>query len=144
MALPIGPVPACAMEPVAWSRPVLVGFGQGSQGRWWSGPAARHAHGLGVGAQHVGQCGPHAQDQDRQTGHDGGDRPRRPVHPGLGQQVVGHLPGHAEREGADRRPSGEPAGPGADYLVAGQPGARRVRRVGLNADRQGDGGVQVE
>jgi hypothetical protein len=65
LALPIGPVPACAMQPVAWSRPVLVGFGQGPQGRWWSGPAAQHAHGLGVGvgvgAQHVGQCGPHAR-----------------------------------------------------------------------------------
>ena len=41
----------------------------------------------------------------------GGDGPRRPRHPGLGHQVVGDLPGHAEREGADRRPLGEPAGP---------------------------------
>ena len=29
-------------------------------------------------------------------------------------------------------------------LVAGQPGAQRVRGVGLDADRQGDGGVQVQ
>ena len=86
----------------------------------------------------------HGQDQDRQAGHDGGDRPRRPGHPSLGHQVVGDLPGHAEREGADRRPLGEPAGPAADRLVAGQPGAQRVRRIGLDADRQGDRGVQVQ
>ena len=107
-------------------------------------PLSGASAGLGVGAQHVGQRGPHGQDQDRQAGHDGGDRPRRPCHPGLGQQVVGDLPGHAEREGADRRPLGEPAGPGADRVLAGQPGAQRVRRVGLDADRQGDGGVQVQ
>ena len=39
---------------------------------------------------------PMAEDQDRQAGHHGGDRPRRPGRPGLGHQMVGHLPGHAQ------------------------------------------------
>ena len=50
----------------------------------------------------------------------------------------------AESEGADRRPLGELPGPVADYLVAGQPGAQGVGGVGLDADREGDGGVQVQ
>ena len=100
--------------------------------------------GPGIGAQHVGQRGPHGQDQDRQAGHDRGDGPRCPRRSGLGQQVVGHLPGHAEREGADRGPLGEPAGPVADRVLAGQPGAQRVRGVRLHADGQGDGRVQVQ
>jgi hypothetical protein len=52
----------------------------------------------GVGAEHVRQRGAHGQDQDRQAGHEGGDRPRRLRRPGLGEQAVGDLPGHAERE----------------------------------------------
>jgi len=98
----------------------------------------------GVGAQHVGQRGPHGQDQDRQAGHDHGDGPWCPCRSGLGQQVVGDLPGHAERERADRGPLGKPPGPVADPGLAGQPGAQGVGGVGLDADREGDGGVQVE
>ena len=126
--------------------PVLVfgGPGQGPRGGRWPGPAVRCIGGLGVGSQHVRQRGPHAQDQDQQAGHGGRDRPRRPCHPSLGHQVVGDLPRHPEGERADRRPLGEPACPGADRRLAGQPGPRRVSRVGLDADRERDGGVQVE
>jgi len=49
--------------------------------------------------------------------------------------VVGDLPGHPEREREDRRPLGEPARPGADRVLGGQPGAQRVRGVGLDAGR---------
>ena len=98
------------------------------------GVSADSIKGRGVSAQHVRQRGPHAQDQDRQAGRHGGDRPRRPSHSGLGHQVIGDLPSHAQREGADRRPSGEPAGPRADRAVASQLGVQCVRRVGLDAD----------
>jgi hypothetical protein len=98
----------------------------------------------GIGAEHVSQRGPHGQDQDRQAGHDRGDGPWCPRRPGLGQQVVGHLSGHAECEGADRRPLSEPAGPAADRVLAAQPGTQRVRGVRLDADGQGDGRVQVQ
>ena len=47
-------------------------------------------------------------------------------------------------ERADRGPLGEPAGPGADRSARGQPGAQRVRGVGLDADGQGDGRVQMQ
>ena len=132
---------ACALV-LGWSCLVPGGPGRG----WSDGPGVVGPVrcGVSVGAQHVGQRGPHAQDQDRQAGHDGGDGPRCPCRPGLGQQVVGHLPGHAEREGADRRPLREPAGPGADPVLAGQPGAQRVHGVGLDADRQGDRHVDVQ
>ena len=132
------------LPPAVRTGPVLGGPGSGPRYCWWSGPAVRSIQRLGIGAEHVGQCGPHAQDQDRQAGHHRRDGPRRPRHPSLGHQVVGHLPGHAEREGADRGPPGEPACPGADRPIAGQPGAQRVRRVGLDADREGDGRVQVQ
>jgi hypothetical protein len=36
---------------------------------------------------------------------------------GLGQQVIGDLPGHPQRERADRRPLSEPARPGADRAI---------------------------
>jgi hypothetical protein len=39
-----------------------------------------------------------AQDQHRQAGHQGGDGPGRACRPGLGEQVVGDLFGHAERD----------------------------------------------
>jgi hypothetical protein len=132
--------------PAVWSGrpgPVLGELVRGPGHGWCAGPAVWVICG-GVGAQHVRQCGPHAQDQDREAGHDGGDRPRRPCHPALGQQVIGDLPGHPEREGEDRRPLGEPAGPGAHRMLAGQPRAQGVRGVGLDADREGDGGVQVQ
>ena len=128
-------------------RPCLVlgGPGRGPRYCWSSGPVVRSVRcGASIGAEHVGQRGPHGQDQDRQAGHDRGDGPRCPRRPGLGEQVVGHLPGHAEREGADRGPLGEPAGPAADRVLAGQPGAQRVRGVRLDADGQGDGRVQVQ
>ena len=53
----------------AWSVLVFGGPGQGPQDGRWSGPAVLCIRGLGVGAQHVRQRGPHAQDQDRQAGH---------------------------------------------------------------------------
>ena len=116
----------CGLVP---GRPCLVlgGPGRGPRYCWSSGPMVRCVRcGAGIGAQHVGQRGPHGQDQDRQAGHDRGDGPRRTRRPGLGQQVVGDLPGHAEREGADRGPLGEPAGPAAD---------RRARRPARRAAR---------
>ena len=131
----------------SWAAPAWSSADQAGDRRycWSSGPVVRCVRcGAGIGAQHVGQRGPHGQDQDRQAGHDRGDGPRCPRRPGLGQQVVGHLPGHAEREGADRGPLGEPAGPAADRVLAGQPGAQRVRGVRLHADGQGDGRVQVQ
>jgi hypothetical protein len=54
------------------------------------GHAVRGACG-GVGAEHVGQRGPHGQDQDRQAEHDSGDGHGARAVPGLGQQVVGDL-----------------------------------------------------
>ena len=117
---------------------VLGGPGRGPRYCWFSGPVVWSVRcGASVGAQHVGQGGPHGQDQDRQAGHDRGDGPRRPRRPGLGEQVVGDLSGHAEREGADRGPLGEPAGPVADRVLVGQPGAQRVRGVRLDADFAG-------
>ena len=136
-----GPDPARGAMGTAWSWSSADQAG-GPRYCWSSGPVVRC--GVRIGVQHVRQRGPHGQDQDRQAGHDRGDGPRRPRRPGLGQQVVGHLPGHAEREGADRGPPGEPAGPAADRVFPGKPGAQRVRGVRLDADRQGDGGVQVQ
>ncbi len=63
---------------------------------------------------------------------------------GLGEEVVGGLPGHAQEQGADRGPAGEPAGPGGDDGAGGQPGVQRVGGVGLDAGGQGDGGVQMQ
>ena len=119
-------------------RPCLVlgGPGRGPRYCWSAGHVVRCVRcGAGIGAEHVGQRGPHGQDQDRQAGHDHRDRPRRPRRPGLGQQVVGDLSGHAEREGADRGPLGEPAGPAADRVPVGQPGAQRVRGVRFHPRR---------
>ena len=114
-------------------------------GRWSPGAPGPGAVAIASARSMWASVVPMRQDQDRQAGHDRGDGPRRPRHPGLGQQVVGDLPGHAEREGADRGPPGEPAGPVADRRrSAGEPGAQRVRRVRLDADRQGDGRVQVQ
>jgi len=90
----------------------------------------------------VHQRGPRAQDQDRQAGYDGGDRPRHPCHPGLGHQVVGDCP--ACRARRSRSPTTwRTGGRCADHLVSGQPDVQRVRRVGFDADREGDGGAQV-
>ena len=59
------------------------------------------------------------------------------------RQMIGNLPGHVQREGADRRPLGKGARPDADHLVTGQPGAQRVRRVGLDADLPNERGVNI-
>ena len=67
---------------------------------------------MSVGAEHVGERGAHAQDQDRQAGHVGGDRPRRAGHPGLGEQVVGDLPGHAEQRASRSRTTWRTGGSG--------------------------------
>jgi hypothetical protein len=74
----------------------------GPRAGWSAGPAVRLVRRCGVLAQHVGQDGPHAQDQDREAGHEGGDAPRRPGDMVLVHQVKRDLPGHAERERADR------------------------------------------
>ena len=110
---------------LGWSRLVAGGPGRG----WSCGPGVVQSvrRCVSVSAQHVGQRGPHRQDQDRQAGHEGGHGPWRPRRPGLGQQVIGHLTGHPEREGADRRPLGEPAGPVADPSPRGP--ARRAART---------------
>jgi hypothetical protein len=71
------------------------------------GPAVRLVRSCGVLAQHVGQGGPHAQDQDREAGHESGDAPGRPGDVVLVHQVKRDLPGHAERERADRGPPGD-------------------------------------
>ena len=134
-----GPDPARGAWGAAWSWAasclVLGGPGGGPRYCRFSGPVVWSVRcGASIGAEHVGQRSPHGQDQDRQAGHDRGDGPRRPRRPGLGQEVVGHLSGHAECEGADRGPLGEPAGPVADRVPVGQPGAQRVRGVRLDAD----------
>jgi hypothetical protein len=123
---------------------VLVGLVRGPRGGWFGGLVPRCVRGCGVGAQHVGQGGPHGQDQYRQAGYDRGDGPRCLRRAGLGQQVIGDLPGHPEREGEDRGPFGEPAGAAADRVLGGQPGTQRVRGVGLDADGEGDASVQVQ
>jgi len=46
--------------------------------------------------------------------------------------------------GGDGGPAGEPPCPVADGRVAGEPGAQRERGVGLDADRQRDGRVDVQ
>ena len=55
----------------SWPGPGLAG----SRTAGWlrAGLAVRRVPGTGVGAEHVGQRGPHGQDQDRQAGHDSGD-----------------------------------------------------------------------
>jgi hypothetical protein len=69
----------------------------------WSGVAGLCVPGCcGVLAQHVGQGGPHAQYQNRKAGHEGGYDPGCPGDVVLVHQVERDLPGHAEREGADR------------------------------------------
>ena len=103
---PTSPNCGASRSSVAWSRLVLRGSGQGSQDGWWSGPAVRRIGGFGVGPQHVRQRGPHGEDQDRQARHDRGDRLRCSYHLGLGHQVVGDLPGHAECEGYLQPPPG--------------------------------------
>ena len=114
---------------------------RGPAHRPWSrtGPWRRHRRGACAPVR-----SPCTRDQDRQAGHDGGDSPRRWCGPGVGQQVRGDLPGHPEQERADRGPLREPACPRADRILAGQPGAQRVGRVRLDADRQSDGRVEMQ
>ena len=81
---------------------VLAGPARGPRVGRPAGPAVRLIRCCGVLAQHVGQGGPHAQDQDREAGHEGGDAPRCPGDVVLVHQVKRDLPGHAERERADR------------------------------------------
>jgi hypothetical protein len=89
---------ACRVVWLVARGPARAGLVFGARdGRSWRA-GARCARVRCVGAEQVGQRGPHGQDQDRQAGHDGGDGPGRPGRPGLGQQVVGDLPGHAEGE----------------------------------------------
>ena len=78
---------------------------------------------------------PHGQDQDGQARYDGGDRPRRPGHPGLGHQVVGDLPAmpSVNEQIADHL-ANRRVRPLMLSLVSGQPGAQRVRGVGLDTD----------
>ena len=95
-------------------------------------------------AESVGEGGAQAQDQDGQAGHGGGDAPWRMPGPGLGEEVVGDLPGHTQHQRADRGPAGEPAGPGGHRRAGGQPGPQCVGRISFDADRQGDRGVDVE
>jgi hypothetical protein len=83
-------------------RLVLGGPARGPRANWSAGSAVRLVRRCGVLAQHVGQDGPHAQDQDRQAGHEGGDAPGRPGDVVLVHQVERDLPGHAEREREDR------------------------------------------
>jgi len=110
-----------------------------------AGPGVVRLAGVaGVGVLEMGEGGAHAQDQDGQAGHGRGDGPRGVRHPGLGQEVVGGLPGHAQEQGRGRGPAGEPPGPVRYRGAGGEPGAQRVGGVGLDADRQGDGGVQVQ
>ena len=96
---------------------------------------------------------PHAGDgrgrrpcpgQDGQAGYRGGDAPRRVRFPGLGEEVVGDLPGHAQQQRADRGPAGESAGAGGHRGAGGQPGPQRVGGISLDADRQGDRGVEMQ
>ena len=76
------------------------------------------------------------QDTSTTTGH--GAR----VASGGGQQVIDHLAEHPERQGADRGPAGERAGP--LRRTRRQPRAERVRAVRLDADRQRDRGIEAQ
>ena len=102
------------------------------------------AGGRRVAADQVSERGPHAQDQDRKAGHQRRDLPGHPCHVRLGEQVIGHLPGHAQQQRADRGPAGEPPRPVGDDRAAGQPGAQREGRVRLHADWQSDGSIDVQ
>ena len=75
--------------------------------------------------------------------------PRQSAAPcGSSVSVVALAGWHRSSATTLRRPpagcAGEPAGPVADHLVSGQPGTQRVRGVGLDADREGDGSVQMQ
>lgn len=102
------------------------------------------ASGVAVGAQQVGQRGAHAEHQDWEAGHGGGDRPRCPVSVGLGQEVVADLTGHAQRQRSDGGPAGEAAGPRRYRGPGVQPCAQREGGVCLDSDGQRDGRVEVQ
>ena len=54
-----------------------------------------------VGVEEVGEGGGHAEDEDGQAGDGGGDGPGGVGGVGLGEEVVGDQPCHAEYQGAD-------------------------------------------
>ena len=97
-----------------------------------------------VRADHVGESGAHAEDQDWEAGDRRGDAPRRVPGMSLGQQVVGDLPGHAEDQGADCGPAGEAACPGGDRGAGGEPCTQRVSGISLDTHGQGNRGVQAQ
>ena len=88
--------------------------------------------------------GPHAENGDWQAGDQRGHFPGRPGRPTPFEQVIGDLPNDAEDHGGDGGPASEAAGPVTDGRVAGEPGMKGERGVGLYTDRQGDGGVDVQ
>jgi hypothetical protein len=117
-----------------WSPDWSAGGPHRSHASGWSGGVGLSAvRCCGVLAEHVGEGGPHAQDQDREAGHEGGDGLGRRGDAVLVHEVERDLTGHAEREGEDRRSPREPPGPFADRAVVGEPGAQRVGRVALDS-----------
>ena len=93
-------------------------------------------------AQQVRERGAEPEHHHRHARHEHDYWPRCPVRSGGGQQVVDDLAEHAERQGTDRRPAGERAGPLRRARC--QPRAERIRAVRLDADRERDRRVQVE
>lgn len=53
---------------------------------------------VGIGVEEVGEGGAHAQHEDGKAGGGGGDGPGGVGRVGLGQQVVGDLPCHSQRQ----------------------------------------------
>jgi hypothetical protein len=77
------------------SRLVLGGRASGP-GRCWSrGPSVVRSVRRGVSVARSMWASAVPIARTGQAGHQGRDGPRRPRRSGLGQQVVGHLPGHA-------------------------------------------------